>query len=83
MTDTPQTEPLALTYWLDTSPVLLDALGDQSGLKREEVAELLVEVERELLAQATPPDVHDGMVVFTYLDLVVRVPQHGKHTPLI
>lgn len=83
VTDTPliEPQPLAATYWLNTSPVLLAALGDQSGLKKEEVAELLVDVERELL-NAQHDNVHDGMVVFAYLDLIAGVP-HGKHSPLV
>ena len=71
---------LASDYWLVTAPVLLDTLAGDTGLSRVDVAELLVDVEQALLQQAVnpPPEVHDWLVLSTFLDLIGE-PPHGKH----
>lgn len=64
-------------YWLATGPALLDALGQQSGLSRIEVAEILVEVERDMSVNG---DVPDTDLILAYLELLGEGQTHGKHT---
>lgn len=75
---------LVVDYWKKEHPILLQALADQTpGMRPDTVADLLVDVEKELTSTTSGSMVlaGDNEVVLAYLD-ILAVPEedhHGKH----
>jgi hypothetical protein len=70
-----------MDYWRTEHPILLQALADQTpGIELDAVAELLVDVEQELVSESEGVMViaGDDTVVLAYLDLLTA--HHGKHS---
>lgn len=59
-------------YWLEQYPLLLVSLADMSpGMKSEDVADLLADIDEELMKQANPGecfDFSDGALVRIYMN---------------
>jgi hypothetical protein len=69
-------KPAGAVYWLEQYPLLLVSLADLTpGMKPEDVAELLAEIDEELIKQAEPGECYDfgdGALISIYMNDLIN-----------